>query len=52
MDVNNLQRNNENKNSKVPADFYNIVSKILTFVDETDKNAGINKTQIPKKKGD
>lgn len=54
MDVKQSQRsnikNNNNKNNNVPDKFYNVVSNIMTFVDEIDKNKGTKKDY--KRKGD
>lgn len=52
MDVNKLQRSEDNKDNKVPKDFYNIVSKILTFVEEIDRNKNNQNNLKPEKKGD
>ncbi len=45
MDVENKQKLNENDNSK-NQDYYEIISKVLTFVDKVDK------IKTKKKKGD
>lgn len=50
MDVNNKQKSNNNKPESAPDNFYDIVSKILTFVDDIDKKN--NKNLNSKKKGD
>lgn len=52
MDVNKLQKSANNEDTKVPKDFYNVVSKILTFVDEIDRNKDNQQNLNSKKKGD
>lgn len=52
MDVNKLQKSENNKDANVPKDFYNIVSKILTFVDEIDRTKDNQQNLNLKKKGD